>query len=69
MTKKMLSLAMAMAFVASTATMSFAAKSATCEVKSVDGSTVTLDCKDAGSLKAGDNVKVKKAKSKAIEGC
>lgn len=64
----MLSLALAVAFVASTATMSVAA-SVKCEVKSVSGSTVTMECDDAGKLSAGDNVKVKKAKKKAIEGC
>ncbi len=65
----MLTLVLAMAFVASTATVSLA-KSADCEVKSVEGSTVTMDCgSDAGDLKAGDKVKVKPAKKKAIEGC
>lgn len=65
----MLSLALAMTFVMSTATISLAAKSVDCEVKSVDGNTVTLDCKNADSLKAGQSVKVKAAKKKAIEGC
>ncbi len=67
--KKVITLAMALAFVASTATMSVAA-SVKCEVKSIDGSTVTMDCgKKASKLKAGDKVKVKAAKKKAIEGC
>ena len=69
MTKKMLSLAMAVAFMASTATVSLAA-SVKCEVKSVSGDTVTLDCgSKANKLKAGQKVKVKAAKKKAIEGC
>jgi hypothetical protein len=69
MSKKIVTLAMAMAFVVSTATMSVAA-SVKCEVKSVEGSTVTLDCGDkADKLHVGDKVKVKAAKKKAIEGC
>ena len=69
MSKKFLAVTMAMAFMASTAVASFAA-SVNCEVKSVSGSTVTLDCgKKASKLKAGSKVKVKAAKKKAIEGC
>lgn len=69
MSKKFLAVTMAMAFMASTAVASFAA-SVTCEVKSVSGSTVTLDCgKKAKKLKEGSKVKVKAAKKKAIEGC
>lgn len=66
--KKVLAVAMALAFTASTATVSLAA-SVKCTVKSVDGSTVTMDCKKASKLKAGDAVKVKASKKKAIEGC
>lgn len=63
MTKKMLSLTMAMAFIVSTATASMAA-SVKCEVKSVDGKTVTLDCGGkAGDVKdMGDKIKAGKAK-------
>ena len=68
MTKKMVTLALAVAFMASTATMSMAA-SVKCEVKSVSGNTVTRDCSKADKLKVGDKVKVKTAKKKAIEGC
>lgn len=65
MTKKMLSLALAMAFIVSTATASFAA-STKCDVKSVDGSTVTIDCGDAaGDVKGMGKVKVGKAKCEA----
>lgn len=39
-----------------------------CTVDSVEGDKVTITCKDT-ELKAGDNVKVKKQKKKAVEGC
>lgn len=68
MSKKFLAVTLAMAFMASTAVVSFAA-SVECTVKSVSGSTVTLDCKKASKLKEGSKVKVKAAKKKAIEGC
>lgn len=69
MSKKLLTLALALSFAVATAGVSFA-KDAKCEVKSVDGNTVVLDCgKDAGSLDVGSTVKVKAAKKKAIEGC
>lgn len=77
MSKKMISLAMALAFVVSTAAVSFAAD---CTVTAVDGTKVTVDCggtvsKVEGSAKVGDKVSVKdgkieaKKKKKAIEGC
>jgi len=67
MNKKMLALAMAMAFTFSTAAVGFAAVK--CEVTAVDGDHVTMDCgKKASKLKVGDKVKVKPAKV-AIEGC
>lgn len=69
MSKKIVVFAMAMAFMAGSAALSFAA-SADCTVKSVSGSTVTLDCgDDAKDLSVGSKVKVKAAKKKAIEGC
>ena len=40
-----------------------------CTVESVSGDTVTLTCKKASKLKAGEKVNVKPAKKKAIEGC
>jgi len=68
--KKFLSLVMAVAFALSTATVTLASSSTNCEVKSVDGTTVVLDCgNNAGDLKAGSQVKVKAAKKRAIEGC
>lgn len=77
MSKKMISLAMAVAFVASTAAVSFAAD---CKVTAVDGTKVTVDCAGAmstveGTAKVGDMVTVKDGKiapakkKKAVEGC
>lgn len=66
--KKVLAVAMAMALTASVASVSMAAD-VKCTVKAVDGNTVTLDCKKADKLSAGQDVKVKAAKKKAIEGC
>ena len=68
MTKKLLVLALAMAFTAVTAV---AAYSFTCKVTAIDGGTVTLECKDkyAKKLTVGKKVKVSKKKMKAVEGC
>lgn len=77
MSKKMISLAMALAFVVSGAAVSFAGD---CTVTAVEGSKVTVDCAGKmetveGSAKVGDKVMVKdgkietKKKKKAIEGC
>lgn len=77
MSKKMISLAMAMAFVVSTAAVSFAAE---CKVTAVAGTKVTVDCAGAvstveGTAKVGDKVEVKDGKivaakkQKAVEGC
>lgn len=68
MSKKLLTLALAVAFIASTATVSLAAK-IKCTVDSVEGSKVTMTCDGAGDLKAGDKVEVKAGKGKAVEGC
>ncbi|MDH3393075.1 MAG: hypothetical protein OEL66_03640 [Desulfobulbaceae bacterium] len=72
MNKKMLALTLAMAFTLSTVAVSFAAR-VKCEVKSVEGSTVTLDCgKKASKLKVGTTVKVKPGKVRnddVVEGC
>lgn len=69
MSKKLLSLAMAIAFTVSMASVSMAAK-VKCEVTGVDGDTVTLDCgKKAKKMKAGDKVKVSVQKGGAVEGC
>ena len=48
------------------------AQSLICEVKSVDGTSVVLDCgKKVKKISVGDKVKikVKKVNSQAIEGC
>ena len=66
--KKVLAVAMALAFTASAASVTFAG-TVKCTVKDVSGSTVTMDCKKASKLHAGDSVKVKAQKAKAIEGC
>ena len=76
MNKKMISLAMAVAFVAGTAVVSFAAD---CKVTAVEGTKVTVDCAGAvstveGTAKVGDKVSVKDGKieakkKKAVEGC
>jgi hypothetical protein len=68
MTKKLLTLAMVAAFTVSVAGVSMAAK-VKCTVDSVDGDKVTMTCKNADKLKAGDKVSVKAKKAKAIEGC
>ena len=69
MSKKNVTLLMAMAFTVGVAGVSVAAKSENCKVSAIDGNTVTLDCKKADRLKAGMKVKVKEAKKKAVEGC
>lgn len=69
MSKKIITLLMAMAFTVGMAGTGMAAKEVKCEVKAVDGKTLTLECKDADAFKAGANVKVKAAKRRAIEGC
>ncbi|HCC54046.1 MAG TPA: hypothetical protein DEQ20_03845 [Desulfobulbaceae bacterium] len=80
MSKKMISLAMALAFVASSAVASFAADCAG-TVKVVAGTAVTVTCADGtetkaeGAAKVGDKVMVKGGKieaakkKKAVEGC
>jgi outer membrane protein assembly factor BamE (lipoprotein component of BamABCDE complex) len=69
MSKKIVTLLMAMAFTVSIAGVSVAAKSVNCKVTAIDGNAVSLDCKKADKLKVGMKVKVKEAKKKAIEGC
>ncbi len=72
MSKKIVSLILAAAFVVCVAGVSMAAK-VKCTVESVDGSKVTMDCgSKADDLNAGDKVEVKAKKGggkKAIEGC
>ena len=68
--KKVCAAAFALMFVATIATTSFAAK-IKCEVESVDGEKVILNCGDkADKFKAGDKLKVPTAKKgAAVEGC
>jgi type IV secretory pathway protease TraF len=67
MKKKMTALVMVAAFTVASVVV---AAAFTCEVKAVDGGTVTLTCtdKNAAKVKAGDKVKVSPPK-KALEGC
>lgn len=66
--KKMMALALAMAFTAATIGV---AHSLTCEVKSIEGTAVALDCKDIAKskLEVGKTVKVSEKKDKKVEGC
>ena len=63
----MITLAIALAFAA----VSTTAYSFTCEVKGVENSTVTLECKNkyAKKLTVGGQAKVSAKKKRAIEGC
>ena len=70
MSKKIITLLMAMAFTVGVAGVSMFILYCKCEVKAVDGKTLTLECKkDADKFKVGSKVKVKSAKIKAVEGC
>jgi len=69
--KKVLAAAFVLMFVATTASMSFAAK-VKCEVTAVDeNGVVTLDCGDkADKFKEGDKLKISPPKKgAAVEGC
>ena len=69
MNKKIVILGLTLVFALSSAGLGFAAK-VKCTVDSVDGNTVTMTCKKANKLKAGDKVKVVPPKKKAaVEGC
>ncbi|MEN8190872.1 MAG: hypothetical protein ABFS19_13585 [Thermodesulfobacteriota bacterium] len=70
MKKGIVSVLLAMTFAVASVSVGMAAK-VKCDVKGVDGDTVTLTCKKADKLKAGDKVEVKTKKggSAAIEGC
>ncbi len=68
--KKVCAAAFVLMFVATTASMSFAAK-VKCEVTAVDGDTVTLTCEGKGKeFKVEDKLKITPAKKgAAVEGC
>ncbi len=67
MKKGIVAVVLALTFAVSTVAVAGKLK---CEVTAVDGDTVTMTCKKADKLKAGDKVKVSPPKSAAaIEGC
>ena len=68
--KKVLAAAFVLMFIATTASMSFAAK-IKCEVEQVDGEKVILNCGDkADKFAEGDKLRVPTAKKgAAVEGC
>ena len=68
MKKGIVSVLMALVFSVSVAASAMAA-STKCTVDAIDGDKVTMTCKKADKLKAGDKVKVKPSKKQALEGC
>lgn len=66
--KKMMTLALALAFTAGTVAVVHAFN---CNVKSVAGTTVTLECKDTDTAKieVGKPIKVSPNSGKKAEGC
>ena len=68
MNKKIITLALAVVFALSAVGVGFAAK-LKCTVDAVEGEKVTMTCKKADKLKAGDKVKVSASKKAAVEGC
>ncbi len=67
MKKGIVAVVLALTFAVSTVAVAATVK---CTVDSVAGDTVTMTCKGADKLKAGDKVKVKAPKkAAAIEGC
>ncbi len=68
MNKKFAVLLMATVFALGSVSFSFAGK-LKCTVDAVDGDKVTMTCKKADQLKAGDKVKVSAKKKAAVEGC
>lgn len=65
--KKLVIAALLAAFVMSSSMVT--AATIKCTVDSVDGDKVTMTCKDADKMKAGDEVKVRTEEKKAFEGC
>ncbi len=66
--KKLVTALMVAAFTVSVAGFAMA-REVRCTVTSVSGNTVTMTCKKADKLKAGQKVKVKSAAKKVLEGC
>ena len=69
MNKKIACFALALVFALGSVGTCFAAKKLKCTVDGVDGDKVTMTCKKADKLAAGDKVKVSPAKKATIEGC
>lgn len=64
MNKKLVALALGGAMLLASAASALAGE-LQCDVKSVDGKTVVLDCgRDAGKLSAGDKVQIKVSRDK-----
>ena len=69
MNKKIVAFTVAVVFAFCTVGLGFAAK-LKCTVDAVDGEKVTMTCKKADKLAAGDKVKVSPPRKKgAVEGC
>lgn len=68
MKKRIMAAVVALFFIAGTAGVGFAAK-LSCTVDGVEGDKVTLTCKDADKLKAGDKLKISTPKKGGVEGC
>jgi hypothetical protein len=68
MKKRIVTAALAMVFALSMAGVGMAAK-VNCTVDTVEGDKVTMTCKDADKVKAGDKVKVATAAKGGVEGC
>lgn len=71
MAKKLITLAMTLAFTLSVAGVSLAGRT-TCEVKSVEDDTVTMKCDSTKGMKEGSKVKVRfrgGGGKRGIEGC
>lgn len=66
--KKIIIIAMTLAFVASAATGVMASR-INCTVDSVEGYVVTMTCKSVDNLEVGTDVRLRVTAPKAIEGC
>jgi len=66
MKKGIVSVVLALTFALSTVAVAATVK---CTVDSVEADKVTMTCKKADKMKAGDKVKVKVSSGAAVEGC
>ncbi len=69
MRKKLLALMMAVSFMGASSGAALAAKYCKGTVKEVEGKTMVIEIHGKCKCKAGDSVKIKPAKKKAVEGC